>query len=50
LHELAQQPRPVATGQCERDVDVDAPLDNLHGGQPRCRRPTLLPGAVPAGG
>jgi len=50
LHEHAQQPLPVATGRCERDVDLDAPLDDLRSGQAGGRRPALLPGAVPTGG
>jgi hypothetical protein len=50
LHELSEQPLPVAAGRCERDVDPDAPLDDLDGGQARGRRPAVLPGAVPTGG
>jgi hypothetical protein len=45
VHELAQQPLPVAAGRCERDVDFDAPLHDLHGGQTRGRRPAPRRGA-----
>lgn len=48
--ELAEQPGPVAAGGHEWDLDLDAPLDDLHRGHARGRGPGLLPGAVPARG
>ena len=47
--ELAEQSGPVAPGRYEWDLDLDAPLDDLHRGQPRGRGSGLLPGAVPTG-
>ncbi len=50
LDELAEQPLPVAASGCEPEDDHHPPLDDLHGGKPRGRRPALLPCAVAAGG
>ncbi|SFL71697.1 hypothetical protein SAMN04488085_11626 [Geodermatophilus ruber] len=47
--ELAEQTWPVAAGGHERNLDLDAPLDDLHRGQTGGSGPRLLPGAVPAG-
>jgi hypothetical protein len=47
--QFAEQPGPVAAGGHQRNLDLDAPLDDLDRGHARGRGPALLPGAVPTG-
>jgi hypothetical protein len=47
---LVEHARPVAACRCDGDWDLDAPLDDLHGGSARGCGAGLFPRAVPARG